>query len=100
MGALTIPQVWRVLGYSRQSFYKLINSGQLNALKKYWEHKYPEQVEDHLTLCGNNRRQLEELRAALKLAEKRKWIETAPHVELPPKSQPRDKFLTYVQEQM
>ena len=62
------------------------------ALKKYWEQKYPEQVEDHLTFCGNNRRQLEELRAALKLAEKRKWIEKAPHVELPPKSQPKDKF--------
>jgi len=67
------------------------------ALKRYWGNKYPEQVEDHVRLCKNNRRQLEELRAALKLAEKRGWIEKAPHVELPPKPSPRDKFLTQEQ---
>jgi integrase len=67
------------------------------ALKRYWGNKYPEQVEDHVRLCKNNRRQLEELRAALKLAEKRGWIEKTPHVELPPKSSPRDKFLTQEQ---
>ena len=67
------------------------------ALKRYWGNKYPEQVEDHVRLCKNNRRQLEELRAALKLAEKRGWIEKAPHVELPPRPSPRDKFLTQEQ---
>lgn len=69
------------------------------ALKRYWGNKYPEQVEDHVGLCKNNRRQLEELRAALKLAEKRGWIDKAPRVELPPKSSPRDKFLTQEQGQ-
>ena len=52
-----------------------------------------------MRLCKNNRRQLEELRAALKLAEKRGWIDKAPRVELPPKSSPRDKFLTQEQGQ-
>ena len=47
MGALTIPQVWRVLGYSRQTVYNLINSGQLNACKPQNGHYriWPEHLE-------------------------------------------------------
>ena len=47
-----------------------------------------------LTSC---RHELEELRSALLLAVKHKWIDEAPAIHMPPKRPPRDKFLTKVQ---
>jgi integrase len=63
-------------------------------LKKFWQNKFVRDVEPMIPQCGNTRRDLETLKAALRFAYEKSWIESVPRISLPPKGQPRDRFLS------
>jgi integrase len=57
--------------------------------RTYLERRARDDVAD-----GSIRREVDVLRAALAMAARDRWIETAPYVEMPPMPPPRDRWLT------
>ena len=65
-------------------------------LKRILGHLYPEQVRDYTRPVANEtlRREIRTFRAAMNLAVRRRWIEEAPSVEMPPPSPPRERYMS------
>ena len=66
------------------------------ALKAKLGHLQPEQVTSYSRGVSNGtiRREIGTFRAAMNLAVKRRWIDRAPDIDMPPASAPRDRYLT------
>ena len=60
--------------------------------RTYWDHRRVEKISN-----GTIRREGVTLRAALRWAAKERWIAISPDIELPPKTAPRERFLSHVE---